>query len=112
MSGLSDLAVDSVGVYIGEESGAGPNIVRAPLNGNGPLTTIDTNAVGPRVLALDGPTLYWIDDYGIAKIPAAGGSVRGVLDFDSGVAAGGLAIDSTNVYFTEPSLQDIRRTPK
>jgi hypothetical protein len=108
----SDLAVDATGVYIAEALGVGPSIVRAPLSGGGALTTINGNPVGPHMLALDGPALYWMDDIEIAKIPTAGGATLGVLDFDSGTVAGSVAIDSTSVYFTMPSLQDIRRTPK
>jgi hypothetical protein len=108
----TDLAVDATGVYIAEALGVGPSIVRAPLSGAGTLTTVNSNPVGPRMLTLDGPTLYWVDGLEIAKIPAAGGAPFGVLDFDSGAVAGSVAIDSTSVYFTEPTLQDIRRTPK
>lgn len=108
----TDLTVDTTGVYIAEASGVGPSIVRAPLSGSGTPATIKSGPGNPRMLALDGPTLYWMDDVGIAKIPAAGGGALAVLDFDSGAVAGGFAIDSTSVYFTVPYLQDIRRTPK
>jgi hypothetical protein len=108
----TDLAVDATGVYIAEALGVGPSIVRAALNGGGALTTVVSNPVGPRMLALDGPTLYWMDGFEIAKIPTAGGTALGVLDFDLGTVGGGFAFDSTSVYFTVPSLQDIRRTPK
>jgi hypothetical protein len=108
----TDLAVDATGVYIAEGLGVGPSIVKAPLSGTGMLTTVNSNPVGPRMLVLDGPTIYWVDGSEIAKIPAAGGAALAVLDFDPGTAAGSFAIDSTSVYFTDPSLQDIRRTPK
>jgi hypothetical protein len=108
----SDLAVDASGVYVANLSGVGPSIVKAPLSGAGMLTTVYDKPVGPRVLGLDGPTLYWLDQLEIAKIPAAGGAALGVVDFDPGAGAESFAIDSTNVYFTEPSLRDIRRTPK
>jgi len=113
---VTDLAVDTTGVYIAKVSGVGPSIVRAPLSGAGTLTTVYSDPVGPRMLALDGPTLYWMDGFEIAKIPTAGGAALGVLDFDSTAVldaiAGSFAIDSTSVYFTVPALQDIRRTPK
>jgi hypothetical protein len=112
LPGFTDLAVDGTGVYIAEDVGVGPSIVKAPLSGAGMLTTVYNNPVGPRVLALDGPTLYWLDQMQIVKIPEAGGAVLGVVDFDPGTTAESFAIDSTSVYFTEPYFQDIRRTPK
>ena len=112
----TDLAVDTTGAYISDLSGVGPSMVRAPLSGAGTLTTVYSDPVGPRMLALDGPTLYWMDGFEIAKIPTSGGAALGVLDFDSAAildaAAGSFAVDSTSVYFTVPALQDTRRTPK
>jgi hypothetical protein len=115
LADATDLAVDNTGVYVATASGVGPSIVRAPLDGAGTLTTVKAEPVGPHMLALAGPTLYWMDGFEIAKIPTAGGAAVAIVDFDSaailGADAGSFAVDSTSVYFTVPALQDIRRTP-
>jgi hypothetical protein len=116
VSEVTDLAVDGTGLYIAEASGVGPSIVKAPLSGTGTLTPIVSDALGPQMLMLDGPNLYFLDGTEIAKVPTAGGSVIGVLVFDGDNALGAqtarFALDATNVYFTVPALQDIRRTSK
>ena len=106
----ADMDVDSTGVYIAEQQAN--KIIRAPLTSGGALTTVASTAEAPRTLALDGASLYWVDALDISKMPTAGGTILGVLDFDAGAAAASIAIDSSYVYFTEPSTQDIRRTPK
>jgi hypothetical protein len=108
----SDLAPDATGVYIGENLGVGPGIIQATLDGTGSPTTIDSNPLGVHQLLLDGSTIYWMGGMQIARIPKTGGAEFGVLDYDTGIMPGGVAVDATSVYFTEPFLQDIRRTPK
>ena len=65
------------------------------------------------LLDLDGSTLYWVDPTQIAKVPVAGGASTQVVSFTSGSnPAVSIAVDSKNLYWTEPTALDIRKSIK
>lgn len=109
---LSDLAVDATRVYISEPTTG--NILIVPPSG-GSLTML-ANAGFPLatfLLDLDGSTLYWVDPTQIAKVPVAGGASTQVVSFTSGSnPAVSIAVDSKNLYWTEPTALDIRKSIK
>jgi hypothetical protein len=108
VAGLTDFAVDNSKVYIATSASVGP-ITTVPVTGGSPTTLTSTNAPVAQ-LALDGSTLYWLGG-GIFKIPTAGGSSTQVIEFDTGTPTS-FAVDSTNVYYTDAQLLDIRKTAK
>jgi hypothetical protein len=64
------------------------------------VTRIATGLSSPTAIALDGTSVYWLDDAGtVSKVPKAGGAVTVLA---SGlVAPRDLAVDGTSVYWTE-----------
>jgi hypothetical protein len=116
LQGVTDLAVDSSGVFIAEQSG----IVGAPLAGGTTTLLLGGNTtVGANHLMLDGSRLYWLAGGMIAKMNTDGSSAAEVIEFDLSPPVSSapalprsMAIDSSSVYFTEPAGPDIRKTPK
>jgi|GEM_PF-5746966 len=116
LQGVTDLAVDSSGVFIAEQSG----IVGAPLAGGTTTLLLGGNTtVGANHLMLDVSRLYWLAGGMIAKMNTDGSSAAEVIEFDLSPPVSSapalprsMAIDSSSVYFTEPAGPDIRKTPK
>jgi hypothetical protein len=109
---LSDLAVDATNVYIAEPTTG--NILSVPTSG-GSLTMLANSGfpLATFLLDLDGSTLYWVDPTQIAKVPVAGGASTQVVSFTSGSnPAVSIAVDSKNLYWTEPTALDIRKSTK
>jgi hypothetical protein len=102
------VAVDGAGVYYFDNG----SVMKAPLGGGGGTalaTGQDLLKGTPLVVA--GGTLYWITDvYGtldgfsgknaIVRMSTKGGSVD-VIAADVGINAGGLAVDGTNIYYSD-----------
>ena len=66
-------------------------------------------------LEVDDGSVYWVDVNHIARVPVTGGDPYPVVDFVPAMTTFGLpviAFDATNVYWTEPFLQDIRKSAK
>lgn len=113
---LSDLAVDASNVYI-SESVTG-DILSVPAGGGSLIKLANASLpFGPGLasipLHLDTSTLYWMDANKIAKVPVGGGATTQVIDFSSALdPTATIAVDGTNVYWTEPAAQDIRKSSK
>lgn len=113
---LSALAVDSTAAYVGSaETGA---IISVPFAG-GPAVTIANSGSFPNFgllsLEVDASYVYWTDVNHIARVPVTGGDPYPVVDFVPPMSTFGMpvvAFDSTNVYWTESLLQDIRKSAK
>jgi len=108
---LSDLVVDSSGVYFSEQDSG--LIRRAPLQG-GPAATVGSGApFSWNILALDEDTVYWIEQTNAASAPKTGGPqnilVTG-LDSDVSVA-NAIATDGSFLYWTEVAGGTIRAMP-
>ena len=117
LSRVSGLAIDTAAVYAASaDAGA---IVRVPRAG-GAWSELTFTGFFPNDglagLTSDGTSVYWIDRTRIAKVPVTGGDPDPVVDFTVQVAFGGdyssLAVDGTQVYWTEPNPQDIRASAK
>jgi sugar lactone lactonase YvrE len=109
---VSDVAVDATKVYIAEPTTG--NILSVPTSG-GTLTTLTSTGfpLATFLLDLDGSTVYWVDTSQIAKVPVAGGTSTQVVSFVSGSnPAVSIAVDSKNLYWTEPAAIDIRQSIK
>ncbi|MBV8402851.1 MAG: hypothetical protein JO203_01540 [Gammaproteobacteria bacterium] len=113
IAAVTDLAVDSTSVYLSNSPEFA--ISKLPLGGGSSTVLVSTGgilgATARGQLLLDGPTLYWMENDGIFKVPAAGGVPTAVIDFDSGTPTS-FALDSSSVYYTDSQLQDIRSAPK
>jgi hypothetical protein len=113
---LSALAVDGTAAYVGSaETGA---IISVPFAG-GPSVTIANSGSFPNYgllsLEVDAGYVYWTDVNHIARVLVAGGEPYPVVDFVPPMTTFGLpvlAFDATEVFWLEPSLQDIRKAPK
>lgn len=113
---LSALAVDATSVYVGSAHTGG--IFAVPFAG-GPAVSIANSGSFPDFgllsLEVDGSYVYWTDVSRIARVPVTGGDPYPVVDFVPQMSTSGLpviAFDATNVYWTEPFLQDIRKAAK
>jgi hypothetical protein len=107
--GLTDFVVDTSQVYIATSDPLGP-ITTVSVTGGSPRTLTWTNAPVAQ-LTLDGSILYWLGG-GIFKIPTAGaGSSTRVIEVDTGTPTS-FAVDSTDVYYTDAQLLDIRKIAK
>jgi hypothetical protein len=114
-SNVSTLAVDATHAYFGVPSTN--DVFAIPLAGGSTQSLAKaraTAAVPLLGITRDGTTLYWIDAAGISKVPAGGGAALGVVDFDTAGtdATSTMAVDTTNVYWTEPVTKQIRSAPK
>jgi hypothetical protein len=106
--GLTDFAVDNSKVYIATSASPGP-ITAVSITGGSPTTLTATNAPVAQ-LALDGSILYWLGG-GLFKIPTTGGAGTQVIEFDTGTSTS-FAVDSTDVYYADAQLLEIRKVPK
>jgi hypothetical protein len=105
------VTIDSNGVYYFDNG----SVMKAPLVG-GAATALATGqhlAQGSPNLIASGGYLYWLtDSYGsldmfsgknaIVRVSTKGGSVE-VISADIGINTGGLAIDGTNIYYSDNS---------
>jgi hypothetical protein len=113
---FGDFTVDGINIYFSASS----SINKIPVSG-GSISTVATNVV-PSVLANDSLNLYWIDPSqsqpgGIGKVSEAGGNatflVSKILKTDPLLAAEGIAVDQSSVYWTETIGGTIyKATPK
>jgi hypothetical protein len=117
---LSALAVDATSVYVRSADISTGGIFAVPFAG-GPTVVIADSAGYPNPslgvfdLEVDGSYLYWTEGGQIARVPVAGGDPYPVVDFVPTMSMYELpvmAFDATNVYWTEPLLQDIRKAAK
>ena len=113
---LSALAVDSTAAYVGSaETGA---IISVPFTGGPPVTIANSGSFpnfGLLSLEVNASYVYWTDVNHIARVPVTGGDPYPVVDFVPPMSTFGMpvvAFDSTNVYWTESFLQDIRKSAK
>jgi hypothetical protein len=109
------VAVDGNGVYY-VDNGA---IMKAPLTGAAAGTTLVSGQhLLKSTIAVAGGYVYWVTDvYGnldmysgknaIVRVSTSGGNVQVVSDTVAG-SPGGLAVDTTNVYYTDKSGSFIR----
>jgi hypothetical protein len=108
---LSDLAVDSSGVYFSEQDSG--LIRRAPLQG-GPVTTIGGGLpLSWNILAVDPGNVYWVEQVSVSRVPKAGGGQTFVatgLDSDVFIA-NAVVSDGASVYWTEVAGGTIRMVP-
>ena len=104
---LRDFTVDGTYIYFSILQNGGV-IKRTDING-GSITNV-ASKVTPWVLANDNLNLYWIDPTqtlpsGIGQISKSGGAasflVQKILESDPLLAADGLAVDQSGVYWTE-----------
>jgi len=114
-SNVSTLAVDATHAYFGVPSTN--DVFSIPLAGGSTQSLAKaraTAAVPLLGITRDGTTLYWIDAAGVSKVPTGGGSALGVVDFDTAGtdATSTIAVDTTNVYWTEPLTKQIRSAAK
>lgn len=110
---LSDFVVDESNIYFSEMDTG--NIKKMPVAG-GDATALANSVRGSYIiLAVDGASLYWIDQVSIGKAPkTSGGSsfvVSGGLASDPYFPAS-LALEGTSIYWTEPPLGEIHKTQK
>lgn len=99
------IAVDATHVYWTDDGGGltvnSGNLRKVAING-GAVTTLSTGLAtgisGPYKLVLDASNVYWSEGSSIKKISKSGGAVT-TLQSSNGAA--GLAVDATNVYFSE-----------
>ncbi len=108
---LSDFVVDETNVYFSEQDTG--NIMKMPVAG-GTATLLASGYVGSyNILALDSVHVYWINRVSIGKVPIAGGaptfSVSGAQD---ATFPASIALDATNVYWTQPPIAEIWKAPK
>ena len=93
-------------------------IISVPLTGGPPVTIANSGSFpnfGLLSLEVDASYVYWTDVNHIARVPVTGGAPYPVVDFVPPMSTFGMpvvAFDSTNVYWTESFLQDIRKSAK
>jgi hypothetical protein len=105
-TGVRDaIAISATNVYWVQTSladgGGGSAIVTVPIEGGAITQVIASN--GP--LATDRTYLYFVDQYRIMKIPLAGGAPV-TITIKGNLAPGALAVDATNVYWTNQRPYD------
>ena len=111
---FSDVAVDANNAYVSTTQSG--NIFRIPLSGGAPVSFAGALGGFYVSLALSATDLYWIDTSTIQKVPKGGGTPTVVAqvvgaNVDSRSTAC-LALDATNVYWTEQPAMDIRSAPQ
>ncbi|MCB1994640.1 MAG: hypothetical protein KDG57_01975 [Rhodoferax sp.] len=96
------VAVGAGSVYFAD--GAVGEIKRVPATG-GDVEIVATGASGPRAVAVDDQSVYWVDTAppcGLKKAPVGGGDVT-VVVADSCGSTRGLALDAGNAYWVDSS---------
>jgi len=88
---LGDIAVDDTWVYWTTRDA----IMRVPIGGGMQTTFASTSAV---TIAIDANDVYWTSGNAVQKAPRKGGNATTVV---AGPAAGGIAVDGVNVYWTD-----------
>jgi len=108
-----DIAVDSTSVYWTENGG----VKKVSISG-GTATTLSSNLNFPGDIAVDAANVYWADG-GIGKvkkIALTGGTVTTVASASGTIGTiKFLALDSTNLYWTEANVtsgSDIKKLAK
>lgn len=108
---VNDVAADDTGVYFATTYG----IMRIDNSGGKPIVLASTTIHNWK-LALDQTSVYWIGDTGsekkgssLMKVSKSGGAF---ITLVSDIFASGLAIDSTNVYWSEELSYGISKIGK
>ncbi len=108
---VTAIAVDATSVYWVENNQ--PGAVKMVGLAGGSVTTLASNLYAPIGIAVDANAVYWTESNGaVRKAPLmiAAGGTRVVTTIATGVGAGLLALDATNVYF--PSGTGVARVGK
>jgi hypothetical protein len=91
------VAVDATNVYFGASTDGIVGEVFQVAKTGGPPLTLTAEAGAPGAIAVGGTTVYWIDGYASALRTV---SVGGGTPADVGMANGGLALDTSTVFFS------------
>jgi hypothetical protein len=89
------IAADSSYVYWGEQMGGA--IMKVAVTGSAPATVASANL--PWWIALGETDVFWMGQ-GVMMAPKAGGAATALTSSFPTLPPAGLAVDSTNVYFT------------
>jgi hypothetical protein len=113
VSASSSLAVDATNVYWnGEEA-----VFACPLSGcsGTPLVLANTRNTGwlTQNIAVSGANVYWVGPYVIQTCPVSGCSGRVPISYTPVMTnmSGTIAVDTTNVYWSEIGSGNIRACP-
>ncbi len=99
----NDLALDADAVYVADFH---DGVLKIPKTGGAPTVLSDfASASVPTTLAVDESGVYWMNSVGtneqastIVKVPKAGGAATTLVE-DQPALFGGMALDSTSVYW-------------
>jgi hypothetical protein len=99
----NSIAVNATTVYWTDQTNG--NVMSLLLSDAGTTATVASGLLEPSAIALDGTSVYWTSggppagDGTLKKAPLSGGTVS-TLATGQGAAMWGLAIDTTNAYWT------------
>jgi hypothetical protein len=91
----------------------GSSDLEAIPTGGGPLTPLATGQNVSRAVTADSSNVYWITSGGVvASVPIAGGAVATLASGqDASLPFSGMAVDATNVYWTNSDAGIIASVP-
>jgi hypothetical protein len=91
------IAVDATSVYWVESIGG--VVLKESINGG--LVTTLASSTGPIHIAVNGSHVFWTSGHGtLQSVPLSGGPVTTVASMSGAETGGGVALDSSNVYWT------------